>query len=310
MRKEVADFLAYCHSERRLSEMTCKAYERDVRACLAFLSERGIRDLGLVRPPDLRAFLAAEAERRPALESQARAVAALKCFFRFCVENEYLDRDPALVLRTPKKSEALLDVLDRRELVRLLAATEPKDVWQRHFPGRSERDRLALALLAYACLRRGELLGLDCDDVDLERRLMRVRKAKGGRQRTVPIHTALVPVFIEYLATCAASSEPALFLAVQGRRLNYTQLGQLFRRYAAASGVNARKRVTPHTLRHVFASEFLRAGGEKVCVPRRWPFEEVKVRTIAKPQIRALLQLHSSGSPVCQRTEARMRSPA
>src|SRR6266511_5659676 len=86
MREEVADFLHYCRIERRLAEMTCKAYERDVRACLAFLSERGIRDLGLVRPPDLRAFLAAEAERRPALGSQTRAVAALKVFFRFCVE--------------------------------------------------------------------------------------------------------------------------------------------------------------------------------------------------------------------------------
>src|SRR5204863_8466330 len=78
MREEVADFLHYCRIERRLAEMTCKAYERDVRACLAFLSERGIRDLGLVRPLDLRAFLAAEAERRPALGSQTRAVAALK----------------------------------------------------------------------------------------------------------------------------------------------------------------------------------------------------------------------------------------
>ncbi|MGB2953197.1 MAG: site-specific integrase, partial [Gaiellaceae bacterium] len=116
MREEVADFLHYCRIERRLSEMTCKAYERDVKACLAFLSERGIGDLGLVRPPHLRAFLAAEAERRPALGSQTRAVAALKVFFRFCVENEYLERDRALVLRTPKKREALPDVLDRREL--------------------------------------------------------------------------------------------------------------------------------------------------------------------------------------------------
>ena len=65
------------------------------------------RDLRLVRPPDLRRFLTAEAERRPALGSQARTVAALKCFFRFLVENEYLERDPAHVLRTPKKREAL-----------------------------------------------------------------------------------------------------------------------------------------------------------------------------------------------------------
>ncbi len=117
-----------------------------------------------------------------------------------------------------------------------------------------------LALFAYAGLRRSELLGLDWDDVDLERRLLRVRKAKGGRQRVVPIHPGLVPLFIDYLATRAANTEPALFVGVQGKRLNYTQLGQVFRHYVAESGVNARKRVTPHTLRHVFASELLEAG--------------------------------------------------
>ncbi|MGH2972717.1 MAG: site-specific integrase, partial [Gaiellaceae bacterium] len=149
----LADFLTYCRLERRLAPLTCSAYERDIRACLGFLSLHGIRDLSVVRPPDLRAFLASEAERRPAIGSQARTVAALKCFFRFMLENEYLERDPAQVLRTPKKREVLPDVLDQRELRRLLAIVESDEVWERHFPGKRERDRLLLALLAYAGLR-------------------------------------------------------------------------------------------------------------------------------------------------------------
>jgi site-specific recombinase XerD len=153
MEAALADFLRHGRLERRLADLTCSAYERDVRACLAFLCQQGIDDLARVRPPDLRAFLAAEAERRPALGSQARTVAALKCFFRFLVENEYLDRDPAHVLRTPKKREALPDVLDRRELTRLLTAVERGDVWERQVPGKCERDRLLLALFAYADLR-------------------------------------------------------------------------------------------------------------------------------------------------------------
>ncbi|MGZ4394925.1 MAG: tyrosine-type recombinase/integrase, partial [Gaiellaceae bacterium] len=215
--QEVADFLHYCRIERRLADLTCSAYERDVTACVRFLNESGIDDLHLVRPPDLRRFLAAEAQRRPAIGSQARTVSALKCFFRFCVENEALDRDPALVLRTPKKREVLPDVLDRREMARLLAATERDDVWQRNFPGKRERDRLLLALFAYAGLRRSELLGLDWDDVDLERRLIRVRKAKGGRQRVIPIHPALEPLFADYLRVRARDPEPALFIGVQGK---------------------------------------------------------------------------------------------
>lgn len=87
-----------------------------------------------------------------------------------------------------------------------------------------------------------------------------MRKAKGGRQRVVPIHPALVPLFVDYMAVRAGDTEPALFVGVQGNRLHYTQLGQVFRRYVTASGVNVRKRVTPHTLRHVFASELLSAG--------------------------------------------------
>jgi site-specific recombinase XerD len=134
------------------------------------------------------------------------------------------------------------------------------DVWKRHHDGKRERDRLLLALFAYAGLRRSELLGLDWQDVDLERRLVKIRQAKGGRQRIVPIHPALEPLFVDYLRVRAHDPEPALFVGVQGKRLSQTIMTQTFLRYARAAGVTERKRVTPHTLRHVFASELLRAG--------------------------------------------------
>jgi site-specific recombinase XerD len=258
-RQELADFLRFCESERRLAPATCAAYERDVSACLGYLQAEGI-ELVDARVTHLRAFLAEERTRRPAVASQARTTAALKCFFRFLVEEERLLRDPSLPLRTPKKPEALPDVLTLSELERLLVQPDRAGVWERHFPGKPERDRLLLALMAYGGLRRSELVGLDWDDVDLSRRLLRVRKAKGGRQRTIPIHPALEPLFAEYYATRVPLSEQAVFVGVQGKRLHYTQLGQTFRRYVEAAGVNERKRVTPHTLRHVFASELLHAG--------------------------------------------------
>ena len=216
--------------------------------------------LAKVKVTHLRAFLADEHNTRPAASSQARTTAALKCFFRFLVEEERLLRDPALPLRTPKKREGLPDVLTMGELGRLLAQPGRDDLWERHFLGKPERDRLLLALIAYGGLRRSELLGLDWDDLDLSRRLLRIRRAKGGRQRTIPIHPALAPLFAEYYATRVPLTEQALFIGVQGARLHYTQLGQVFRHYVEAAGVNERKRVTPHTLRHVFASELLHAG--------------------------------------------------
>ena len=260
MQQELGEFMSFCRVERRLAPLTCSAYERDVRACLTFLRARGIVGLSEVKPPDLRAFLADEATRRPAVSSQARTIAALKCFFRFLVENERLERDPAAVLRTPKKNEALPDVLDKRELSRLLHAVDRNDTWQRLHPGKRERDRLLLALFAYAGLRRSELLGLDIEDVDLAQRLVRVRKAKGGRARVVPLHPALVPLVVDSLATRGMPVAGPLFVGVQGRRLSPTMLSVTFRHYASVAGVDVRKRVTPHTLRHVFASELLRAG--------------------------------------------------
>jgi site-specific recombinase XerD len=257
----LSDFVIFCRVERRLADATCTAYERDVRACLEFMrGEDPAKQLDQIRTPDLRRFLAREAEHRPAASSQARTVAALRCFFRFCVESEYLERDPAHVLRTPKKREALPDVLDRRELSRLLDAPGREGVWERVHAGKAERDRLLLALFAYGGLRRAELLGLDCEDVDLERRLLRVRNAKGGRQRVVPIHPGLLPLFYAYATARPASSDPALFLGVHGKRLSVSIMAITFRRYATAAGVNKRKRITPHTLRHVFATELLGAG--------------------------------------------------
>jgi site-specific recombinase XerD len=90
--------------------MTCSAYERDVSACLDYVQGQGI-ELAEVKVTHLRAFSAEEQKRRPDVSSQAGTTAALKCFFRLLVEEERLTRDPALPLRTPKKREALPDVL-------------------------------------------------------------------------------------------------------------------------------------------------------------------------------------------------------
>jgi len=260
MLNAVSDFVIYLRVERRLADATCIAYERNVRKCIEFLRLQGIAALAEIRTPDLRRFIADEALRRPAPSSQTQSIAALRSFFHFCVESEFLDRDPAQVLRTPKKSEALPDVLDRGERNRLLDAPAQEGVWQRLHAGKVQRDCLLLALFAFAGLRRSELLGLDVYDVELERRLIRVRKAKGGRQRVVPIHPGLIGLFVAYLQVRPESRDDALFLGVLGRRLSANILAQTFRRYAEVAGVSKHKCVTPHTLRHVFATELLGAG--------------------------------------------------
>lgn len=102
--RELADFQRFCASEHRLAPTTCSAYEHDVSVCLGYLQSQGIRDLAELRVTHLRAFLAEEQRRRPAVSSQARTTAALKCFFRFLVEEEPMARDPALPLRTRRSA--------------------------------------------------------------------------------------------------------------------------------------------------------------------------------------------------------------
>ncbi len=162
MLNALADFTIYLRVERCLSDATCIAYERCVRTCIEAVSTYDIDALKDIGTVDLRRFIAEQAEHRPSPSSQAQTIAALRSFFRFCLENEYVERDPAHVLRTPKKREALPDVLDRSERERLLNIPGKEGVWQRVHAGKVERDRLLLALFAFAGLRRSELLGSTC----------------------------------------------------------------------------------------------------------------------------------------------------
>ena len=182
------------------------------------LPDGGFDDLGEVRPPDLRRFLAAEAERRPAPSSQARTVAALKCSFASASRTSTWSTTPRTCCAR-RRSARCCPTCSTGASCAAACGADREGVWERH-SRQAGRDRLLLALFAYAGLRRAELLGLDWDDVDLERRLIRVRKAKGGRQRVVPIHPGLVPLFEDYLrvrpprqGACAVSrrSGPAAF---------------------------------------------------------------------------------------------------
>jgi integrase/recombinase XerC len=258
-REELADFLRFCASERRLAPMTCSAYERDVSACLDYLQGRGIENLGEVKVTHLRAFLAEEQKRRPAFSSQARTTAALKCFFRFLVEEERIVRDPALPLRTPQEARgAARHTDDARARAAPRAARAGRALGAPLPPARRSataccwRSWRTQACGGAGCLGSSGTTSISPDGCSA---CGRQRAAGSGRSRST-------------LRSCRSSrtttrvplTEQAVFVGVQGNRLHYTQLGQVFRHYVDAAGVNERKRVTPHTLRHVFASELLRTG--------------------------------------------------
>jgi integrase/recombinase XerD len=253
------DFLAYLEFERGLSRNTLEAYRSDLLQFGAFLRRRGVGVLD-AEHADLSAFLAelaAGGEGRPpvAPATLQRKAACLRSFYRHLRREAILQRDPTAELRAPRKSQRLPQVLTRDEVARLLAAPKGTDP-------PALRDRALLELM-YACgLRASEAIGLDVRDLDLTIDVLRAR-GKGSKERMVPIGREAVAAVRAYLdrgrpAFVGLRDEPRLFVNRRGGGLTRQGLYKIVQRHARAVGLD--DRMSPHTLRHTFATHLL-AGG-------------------------------------------------
>jgi integrase/recombinase XerD len=255
----VLDFLAYLEFERGLSRNTLDAYRSDLLQYGSFLGARGLGALE-AEHGDLSAFLAELAADRPGRAASApttvqRKVACLRSFYRHLRREEVLDRDPTADLKAPRRSQRLPQVLSRDEVAHLLR--QPQGT----APG-ALRDRALLELM-YACgLRASEAIGLDVGDVDLEAGVLRAR-GKGSKERLVPIGSKALAAIRVYLARgrpplVGPSEDPRLFVNLRGSGLTRQGLYKIVQRHARTAGLA--DRMSPHTLRHTFATHLL-AGG-------------------------------------------------
>jgi integrase/recombinase XerD len=255
----VLDFLAYLEFERGLSRNTLEAYRSDLLQFGAFLARRGT-DVLAAEHADLAGFLSELAsggsERPPvAPATLQRKAACLRSFYRHLRREGELHHDPTADLRTPRKNQKLPQVLSRGEVAKLLNAPRGTE------PG-ALRDRALLELM-YACgLRASEAIGLEVGDVDLETGVLRAR-GKGAKERIVPIGREAVLATRAYLdrgrpALVGLRDEPRLILNRRGGGLTRQGLYKIVQRYARDVGLDGR--MSPHTLRHSFATHLL-AGG-------------------------------------------------
>jgi integrase/recombinase XerD len=253
------DFLAYLEFERGLSRNTLDAYRTDLLQFGRFLARRDLSalDAGSGDVADFLAELAAGNVDRPPASTATihRKSACLRSFYRHVRREGLRDSDPTATLSPPRRSRKLPQVLTRGEIDRLLAqprGTEPAAL----------RDRALLELM-YACgLRASEAIGLELTDVDLEERVLRAR-GKGSKERVVPIGQAAVRALRIYLergrpGLVKGASESRLFVNFRGGALTRQGLYKIVRRHAATA--NLADRMSPHTLRHTFATHLL-AGG-------------------------------------------------
>jgi integrase/recombinase XerD len=255
----VLDFLAYLEFERGLSRNTLEAYRSDLLQLGTHLKRTGVDGL-TARHEDLAAFvadLAAGSETRPPVSPATlqRKVACLRSFYRHLLRQGLVTEDPTVQLHAPKQSRRLPQVLTRDEVARLLDAprgAEPPAL----------RDRALLELM-YACgLRASEAIALEVGDVDLDTGVLRAR-GKGGRERLVPVGSAASRALVAYLTRgrprlVGDRTETTLFLNHRGGRLTRQGLYKIVQRHARAAGLEGK--MSPHTLRHTFATHLL-AGG-------------------------------------------------
>jgi integrase/recombinase XerD len=261
---DVQRYLDHLAVERGLSVNTLAAYKRDLNRYLAFLDKRGVKTLKAIDEGTVRSFVASISASTHGREdapymatSVARALSAVRSFHRFLVRDGLTQADPATGVALPKLPRKLPHPISVDEVELVIAATEGPT------PERL-RDRAIIELLYGAGLRVSELTGLDVDDLDLEAGSVRVF-GKGSKEREVPVGGMAKVACEAYLVRSRPEmarpvSRAALFLNQRGGRLSRQSCGRLLARYAKIAGLQ--RALSPHTLRHSFATHLLEGGAD------------------------------------------------
>jgi integrase/recombinase XerD len=267
MRDEVARqierFLDHLTVERGLSVNTLEAYRRDLGRYASFLSGRGIGNGRRVTDRDVSAFVAQRSSATHGnglpyrATSVVRALSSVRSFHRFLMREGEAERDPTAPVIRPRLPRALPRPLPLEDVEKILAAPRARTA-------DGLRDRAVLETLYGAGLRVSELVGLDVDDVDLEEGSVRVL-GKGSKERDVPLGRYARDAIAAYLSLArpemvSARSRSALFLNRRGGRLTRQSVAKVLERHAEAAGVRAH--VSPHVLRHSFATHLLEGGAD------------------------------------------------
>jgi len=250
-----AQFLAFMKFESRLSDNTVQSYGRDIAKYLVFLGQAKV-PLDRVRETDVVRFVQGQSAAGLAPRSMARLISTLKAFYKFLILDGRVTRNPTVHLSSPKAWFSLPKFLTIKEVGTLLRQPDKRDA-------RGVRDRAMLETMYAAGLRVSELVGLGLDDVHLKDSFLLCR-GKGGKERIVPVGRVAVDAVLKYLDGARPSllKDPtdALFLTRRGRPFTRQGFWKMLRAYAKAARLPAN--VSPHVLRHSFATHLLERGAD------------------------------------------------
>jgi integrase/recombinase XerC len=245
-------FVGHLTYERRLSELTCRNYRRDLDALAAFCDKQNVVSWADLDDEHVRAFAAAGFRSGLSPRTIQRQLSAARSFFRYLLREKHVSRNPVTSVSAPKASKRLPENLDADRMARLL-----------EIPGDTplvKRDRAILELLYSSGLRLAELTGLDIGDVDLADATVSVT-GKGGKDRVIPVGKQALKALRDWLSvrpTLAAGEERAIFVSQRGTRLSRRSVQSRVEHWAKRQGIDSR--VYPHLFRHSFATHLLESS--------------------------------------------------
>lgn len=256
MQKELDQFLSHLKHEKNASPHTIASYRRDLVQLEAYLKESKVNLID-VDNVILRGFLATLFEKKVKKSTIARKLAAMRSFFQFCMKKRWLTDNPAKVVATPKQESHVPSFLSEEEMANFLdlpRSDRPLDL----------RDKAILELLYAAGLRVSELVGIDLGDLNFQERLIRV-KGKGKKERLIPFGKKAedcLNLYIRsrFLIHKGEVDKEALFLNYRGERLTSRSVERIVDKYIQLSAM--RRKISPHSLRHSFASHLLSRGAD------------------------------------------------
>jgi len=252
----IDQFMDFVSLERGLSDNTRKAYLADLQAFAGFMESHGARSVGAVKRKHILDFLMAEKDRGLAMNSISRRLVAVKVFFGWLQQEGMLDRNVTSAMDSPKLWKVLPSVLSLKEIERMLAAPAGDDRV-------SLRDKALMELFYATGMRVSEVADLQIDDVHFDSGYVRC-VGKGNKTRIVPFGEKARTHLQRYLAEARpkfAGEKAAgnfLFLTYRGKKFSRKGIWKLIKYYAKRAGIQ--KDVSPHTLRHSFASHLLANG--------------------------------------------------
>lgn len=270
-------FSSYLQLERSLAKTSIDAYLHDIEKLIQFLQSKNVQP----QPQDittaqLREFIRWVSELGMTATSQARIISGIKAFYKYLIMEDLVQKNPASLLEAPKTSRKLPDVLDTREIDLMLAQID------RSKP-EGERNRTMIETMFSCGLRVSETVNLCISDISFKEEFVKVT-GKGNKERLVPISQVALDALENYIRHVRVHIEPAsgnndiVFLNKRGTRLSRVMVFYIMKDLAKKAGI--KKSISPHTLRHSFATSLVEAGADLRAVQQMLGHESITTTEI------------------------------